>query len=465
MKRIFAIALCFALSAPALAQNWPSFRGPHATGIADGYPTPTIWSAEKSQNILWKTAVPGLAVSSPIVWGERVFLTTAISSDPTAKFRHGLYGDVEPSRDLSKHTWKIYALDKRTGRVLFERIAHEGVPKTKRHPKSSQASSTPVTDGKHVVAFFGSEGLFCYDFNGKFLWKQDLGVLNAGWFYDPDYEWGMASSPVIYKNMVIVQVDIQKNSFIAAFHLKDGKQVWRTWRDEIPSWGTPTIHEDGVRAQVIANATNFIRGYDALTGAELWRLSRNSEITSTTPFVGQGLIFVVGGYPPVRPIYAIKPTAAGDITLKGGAESNQHVAWSKKQGGSYTPTPIVYGECLYVLSNNGILSAYVARTGEKVYQERIGKGGAFSASPVAADGKLYLTGEDGEIFVVKAGAQYELLATNPMGEVLMATPAISDGVLYVRGLQHVFAVGAAAATKPVKSSAARGSAQPPTKRP
>jgi outer membrane protein assembly factor BamB len=437
------------LASPALAQNWGQFRGPGATGVAEGKPTPVRWNVSTGENILWKTPIPGLAVSSPIVWGDRVYVTTAISSDPNARLRHGLYGEIEPSDDVSPHTWKVYALDKRTGRILWERVATSGVPKTKRHPKSTQASATPATDGKHVVAYFGSEGLYCYDTNGTLLWKQDLGIVNPGWFQDPTYEWGAASSPIIYKNLVIVQVDRPKHSFIAAFDITTGRPVWRTERDEISSWGTPTVVELGSRPELVTNATKFIRGYDPLSGRELWRLARNSDITSTTPFAGAGLIFVVGGYPPIRPIYAIRPGAQGDISLPEGQDRNQFIAWSTRQGGSYTPTPIVYGELLYVVQNNGVLAVYRAATGERLYQERVaGKGGAYSASPVAADGKIYFSSEDGEIYVLKAGPRQEVLATNSMGEVLMTTPAISDGVLYVRGLRHLFAIGSTPPAKP-----------------
>jgi outer membrane protein assembly factor BamB len=214
MKLLAGTALACSLAA---AQNWPQFRGPNASGVAEAGKPPVSWDVEKSQNVRWKTPVPGIAVSSPIVWDDKVFVTTAISSDPKAAFRHGLFGDVEPSSDISKHAWKLYCLDKKDGKVLWEKTAHEGVPKTKRHPKSSQASCTPVTDGKVVVANFGSEGLYAFDLNGKQLWKQDLGKMNAGWFFDPDYEWGVASSPIIYKDLVIVQADVQKDSFIAAY--------------------------------------------------------------------------------------------------------------------------------------------------------------------------------------------------------------------------------------------------------
>ncbi|HWT02016.1 MAG TPA: PQQ-binding-like beta-propeller repeat protein [Pyrinomonadaceae bacterium] len=442
MKRLALCLFSFCLiTFHARAQNWPQFRGPAAAGVVEGRATPVRWDAEKSVNIRWKVPIPGLAHSSPVVWGNKVFVTTAVSVNPKEETRFGLYGDVAPVKEESKHTWKVYCLDKQTGKILWERTAYEGVPKVKRHPKATHASSTPAVDGKHIVALFGSEGLYCYDLNGKLIWKQDLGVLDAGWFYDPDYQWEHASSPIIYKNLVIVQADVQKDSYLAAYDIKTGKQVWKTPREEIPSWATPTVYEGKTRAELITNGTKAIRGYDPAAGKELWRLSPNSEITTPTPFVAHDLIYVTSGYAPIQPIYAIRPGAAGDITLKEGEESNQFIAWSKKRGGPYMPTPIAYGDLLYVCSNQGVMTAYNAKTGERVYQQRLAdRGGAFTASMVASDGKIYLSSEDGEVFVVKAGPKHELLSVNPMGEVLMATPAISDGMLIVRGIKHLFAI-------------------------
>jgi outer membrane protein assembly factor BamB len=423
------------------AQNWPQFRGPNASGVVDGAKPPVSWDLEKGKNVRWKTPMPGIAVSSPVVWGDKVFVTTAISSDPNAAFRHGLFGDVEPSTDTSKHSWKVYCLNKKDGKVLWERTAHEGVPKTKRHPKSSQASCTPVTDGNVLVVNFGSEGLFAFDMNGKQLWKQDLGKMNAGWFFDPDYEWGVASSPIIYKDVVIVQADIQKDSFLAAYRLKDGSVLWKTMRDELPSWPTPTIFENSVRTDVVTHATKAIRGYDPITGKELWKLTPNSEVTTPTPIVAHGLVYITNGYRGIQPIYAVKPGAKGDISLKEGQTSNEYIAWSNPRGGPYTPTPVIYGDLMYVVNNQGIVTAFNAKTGERIYQQRLGNGGSYSASPVASDGKIYFSSEDGDVYVVKAGPAFELLAKNSVGEVVMASPALSDGVLIVRGMKNVIALG------------------------
>ena len=438
--KCFLVAAVLAASTTIDAQNWPSFRGAGAAGVADGSATAVKWDLATGENVLWKTPVAGVAVSSPIVWGDRVFVSTAVSSDPSVGIRTGLYGDVEPVKDDSKHTWKLVALDKRSGKVVWERVAHEGIPKTKRHPKSSQATSTPVTDGQRIVVSFGSEGLYAFDLDGKLLWTRDLGKLNAGWFYDPDYEWGIGSSPIIWKNLVIVQCDIQKGSFVAAFDVATGNPVWRTAREEIPSWSTPAIFEHDGKTELVTQATTFTRGYDPSNGKELWRLSGNSEITIPTPIVGPGFVVVTNGYRGVQPIFAIKPGASGDITPKNGATEGPFISWSTTRGGPYIPTPVLYRDQLYVLQNNGVLAAYEVRTGKRIYQERVGPGGAFSASPVAGDGKLYLAGEDGDVFVVKAGPAYELLATNHVGQVVMATPAISDGALIIRGLKDVIAI-------------------------
>ena len=434
------VVLVLLLSAITInAQNWPSFRGPNASGVAEGTNPPTTWDLEKLQNVLWKTSIPGLSHSSPIIWDNQIFVITAISSNPKPPYQPKDRG-IDLATDETKHTWMIFALDKRNGRVLWTDKPYEGVPRAKRHVKATQANSTPVTDGRYVVALFGSEGLACYDLKGKLSWKQDLGVLNPGLWDDKESSWGHASSPIIYRDLVIVQADGHKQSFIAAFNLKDGKQAWRVERDEITSWTTPTIYQGKNRVELIANGGRYIRGYDPLTGKELWRFAdNNTEVKMQAPQIAHDLIYITGGYPPGRTMYAFRPGAVGDISLKPGEEKNAFLAWTTPKGSPYTPTPIIYGDLLYVLADNGVLSAYDAKTGENIYQQRLPT--SFSASPVAADGKLYLSSEDGDVFVVKAGRQYELISRNTMGQALMATPALTDGMLIVRAGDAIYALG------------------------
>jgi outer membrane protein assembly factor BamB len=424
-------------------RNWPSFRGEGATGIADGQHPPAVWDIQKPHAQMWKTAIPGLGHSCPVIWGDRLFVTTAVSSDPTSELKPGLYGAGDASKDRSKHTFKIYCLDRQSSKILWERTAHVGVPRVRRHTKATHANATVATDGKHVIASFASEGLYGYDFAGKQLWKQDLGLLDAGAFNDPDLQWEAGSSPIIYRDLVIVQCDRQKDSYIAAFRVDTGKQVWRTPRDEPPSWGTPTVVESKAGAEIVANGTHAVRGYDPLTGKELWKLGRNSQITVPTPFVGDGLIFVTSGYSPVQPIYAIWPGSRGDLTLKRGVESSEAIAWSTSRGGTYMPTPIYYRGYLYTCSNAGQLTCYEARTGKMIYRELLEGKLGYTASPVAADGKLYITGEDGLVKVIEAGPTFKLLAENGVGETCLATPAIANGMIYFRTRGHVIGIGRA----------------------
>ncbi|MGZ5483776.1 MAG: outer membrane protein assembly factor BamB family protein [Pyrinomonadaceae bacterium] len=424
------------------AGNWPSFRGHRALGIAEGQNLPDQWNIKTGENVLWRTPIPGLSHSSPIVWGEKVFVTTAISTDPKATFRPGLYGDGDASKDRSVHKWMIYAIDKRSGKIVWERVAHQGQPIEKRHIKATYANATPATDGRIVVAWFGSQGVHAYDVNGKFLWKVDLGRVDMGAYDIPTYEWGPASSPIIWNDLVIIQCDTQTDSFLIALDVATGKTIWKTDREELPSWGTPTVADTSAGIQLLTNASNFIRAYDPRTGKELWRLGRSSKITAPTPLVGDDLIVVASGRGPERPIFVVRPNARGDITLADGKTASEMIAWSRTGRGSYMPTPLIYQGRLYVLANNGTFDAYNLKTGEEVYRQRLPAiGSGYSASPVAADGKIYLTNEDGEIVVVGAGDKFTHIATNSMGELLMATPALSEGVMYVRSSQGLFAVG------------------------
>jgi outer membrane protein assembly factor BamB len=446
-RRIVRTAGATSAALPAASPakgSWPSFRGVLATGVADGQNLPDRWDVATGENILWRVQVPGLAHSSPVVWGDRLFLATAISSDPKAGFRKGLYGDGDASADRSRHRFVVIAIDKRSGKTLWERVASESEPLNKRHVKNTYASATPATDGRMVVAWFGSQGVFAYDVNGTLRWKVDLGRLDLGAYDVPSVEWGPASSPIIWGDLVILQVDTQADSFLLALKLGTGETVWKTERDELPSWGTPTVVDTSAGPALLTNASNFIRGYDPRTGTELWRLGGSSKITAPTPFVAENLLVFASGRGPEKPIFVVRPGAKGDLTLPAGKTSSDSVVWSRTARGSYMPTPIAYGGLLYVLANNGLFDAYRVTTGEEVFRQRLPViGSGYSASPVAADGKLYLSSEDGDILVVAAGLEFKLLATNTMGESLMATPALSDGVMYVRSSTGtLFAIGA-----------------------
>src|SRR5688572_32730313 len=424
------------------AGHWPQFRGNEATGVAEKQNLPDRWNPATNENILWRTQLPGLAHSSPIVWGDVVFVTTAVSSDKDATSKPGLYGDGDASEDRSRHRWMLYAIDKRTGKIRWERTAIEGAPRNKRHIKSTYASSSPATDGRIVVAWFGSEGIHAYDFNGGLRWSVDLGRVDMGAYDIPSYEWGPASSPIIWNGLVIVQCDTQADSFLLALNAYTGETVWKTDRQELPSWGTLTIVNTSAGPELVTNASNFVRGYDPTTGRELWRLGGSSKITAPTPIFAAGLHIVASGRAPERPVFAVRPGARGDLTLPAGVTESTAVAWSKAGRGSYMPTPLAYRGVLYVLANNGVFDAYDITTGKELYRQRLPLiGSGYSASPVAADGKIYLSNEDGEMLVIEAGDTFTHVATNSMRESLMATPALSQGVMYVRGSHTLFAIG------------------------
>lgn len=431
------------LPAPAnAAGSWPSFRGPDAAGTNGAMHLPDQWNGTRGENVLWRTEIPGLGHSSPIVWGERIYVTSAVSSRGKATFKPGLYGDGDASDDRSPQRWTLYALDKKSGRVLWERVAFEGAPVDLRHMKSTYASATPVTDGRQVIAWFGSQGVYAFDVEGNLRWKVDLGRMNLGAYDIPTYEWGPASSPILWNGLVILQVDTQADSFIVALNADTGETVWKTDRDELPSWGTPMVATTPAGPELVTNASKFVRGYDPRTGRELWRIGGSSKITAPTPIYAGGLFIIASGRAPERPIFAVKPGARGDLTLKNGETSSAQVAWSRTGRGSYMPTPLVHDGILYVLGNNGVFDAYDVATGAEVYRQRLDPvGSGFSASPVIADGKIYLSSEDGEMLVVSAGRSFKHIATNSMGDLLMATPALSEGAMYVRTASSLFAIG------------------------
>jgi outer membrane protein assembly factor BamB len=439
-------------TAPPL--DWPQFRGPNGTGIGDGQQPPVSWNVKTGQNVRWKTPIPGLGHSCPAVWGNRIFITTAISGKPDQKIKIGNYGEVDSVDDKTKHKWEVLCLDRDTGKILWTKTAYEGVPKIKRHLKGSQANCTTAVDGRHVLALFGSEGLYCYDFDGKLLWKRDLSTLDSSFAIDVEYEWGFGNSPLIHDNLAIIQADLSRGeSFIAAYNIEDGNKVWSTSRDEIPSWSSPVIWHNSKRDELVTNAAQYARGYDPKTGSELWRLAKKSEVTIPTPVVGKDLLYITSGNRPIQPIFAIKPGASGDISLKSQQEKNENIVWSKLRGGPYMPTPILYGPYFYTCSNSGIVTCYDAKTGEEVYRKRMGSG-SYTASPVAADGRLYFFSEQGEGRVIKAGPEFDLLAVNPVDDYVMATPAISNGSLFVRSQHFLISLGKTSAAKkdPAKSA-------------
>jgi outer membrane protein assembly factor BamB len=429
-------------SAGRAGVDWPQFRGIGATGVSEGRPMPAVWNVPAGTNVLWKTAIPGLGLSSPVVWGDVLCVTSAISGKADATLRPGLYGDIQSIPDDTSHEWRVYCLDKKSGKIAWQQTANAGVPRIKRHMKSTHANSTLATDGQHLVAFFGSEGLYAYDLKGKLLWKKDLGVLDAGFYMVPDAQWETGSSPVIHDGIVVVQADVQKGSFLAAFDVRDGKELWRDARADVPTWGTPTIHQVNGQPQVIVNGMRHAGAYDLKTGKEIWKLTGGGDIPVPTPVVSDGLIYITNAHGAMSPVYAIRDTASGDISLSSDASSNAGVAWSYPRDGGYMCTPLVYRGLVYIVKFNGVINVYDARTGEKKFQERFAGGtSAFTASPVAGDGKVYFANEDGQVFVLKGSPTYELLSTNDMGSAVLATPAISEGRLLFRTEKELIAIG------------------------
>lgn len=447
-RRSFLTTSLMALPAVALAakpeQNWPQFRGPAGQGTADGFPTRANWNVDaaagKSEGLLWRTEVPGLGHSSPILWKDRIYMATAIPKSGKPSLRIGLYGDVKPAKDDEEQRWLVQCFDKKNGKLKWERLIRDAKPSTVRHEKASHANTTLVTDGKRLVGFFGADGLYCLDMKGKLLWQKDLGRINVTW---RSIAWGFSSSPALHKDRIVVQCDDPKDPFVAALSLEDGKELWRTSRKGAceNSWGTPLIHADGARTQVVTNGYPYIASYDLETGKELWRLKGGGDIPVPMPFVADGLIVLTNSHGGKTPLFAVRPSATGDISLSEGTTSNDGVAWSAPNGGAYISTPVMYGGYLYVANYNGTLRCFDFKTGEKMFEERLSPDAVCSASLVAADGKIYCPTEDGVVYVLKAGPKLEVLAKNELGEPCLATPAISQGVLYFRTSGSLMAIG------------------------
>lgn len=426
----------FSFSEKASAGNWPQWRGPDGSGISNEKNLPSEWSPTK--NIKWKTAIDGRAHSSPIVWGKMVFLTTAVEGEVVAGAK-AVKHELEPGKEWvhpdsvgadRKHAFKVIALDRDSGKILWQQTAWEGTPYDNRHRKSSYAASTPATDGKLVYAFFGTEGLYAYDFKGKLAWKAQLGnMANLGM--------GTGTSPILFENLVIVQCDEDngKASFIVAVDKKTGKEAWRTPRKIQISWSTPLLARTSTRAELIASGTENVIAYDPATGKELWRHKGLESNAIPSPVANSEMAFIVAGFP-TKIAYALKMGQSGDLT------GTPNVLWTYAKGTAYVPSPILYGDYIYLTTDRGILTCLDAKTGEVKYEGgRIPIPATFTASPVAFEGKLLMTSEDGDTFIVKAGPKHEVIGTNSVGEPVYASPAIADGHIFIRGEKNLYCIG------------------------
>jgi len=418
------------------AQNWPGWRG-DGRGISAEKDLPLSWSEE--EGVKWRTPIGGAGHSSPIVWGNRIFVTTAVAKDPNVEtFRGGVYmGGNRSKPDESEYAYRVICLDADQGSILWSKAVTRQLPRARRHTKNTYASETPVTDGKYVFACFGSTGLYCVDFEGNVIWQRDLGPMPRR------RGWGTGSSPVLFQNTVVVNCDSDEDSYIAAFDKSTGDPVWRTDRDEGASWGTPFLFEAGGRTTIVTNATRRMRGYDASTGKLLWECAGGSMISVPSPVATQGLVFLSSGHNFLRrrPIIAVRAEASGNITPAGGQSQSEGVAWSHTLGGPYVTSPIAIGEYLYVPQDKGSVTCYEAATGRAVYErQKLGTRNTVTASPVAGDGKIYIQTEDGECYIVKPGPKFEILAVNKLDEVFCASPAVSAGKLFLRGRKHLYCI-------------------------
>ena len=454
-KRVLLISLlsagtCFLLAGVvARAEtggNWPQFRGPGARGVAEGNALPESWSAATSpqENIAWKTDITGRGWSSPIVWGNRVFLTTVVSQGKPEEPKKGLYFGGERKDVLdSPHQWKVYCLDLETGRVLWERQVHEGKPAMPIHIKNSYGSETPVTDGQRVYVYFGNLGLWCFDFDGNVVWTKELVP------HKTRFGWGTAASPVLHESRLYIVNDNEEDSYLLALDKVTGNEVWRISRDDKSNWSTPYVWVNDRRTEIVTPGTGQVRSYD-LDGKLLWSLKGMSSITIATPYAANGLLYLSSGYVAEkrRPLYAIRPGASGDISLvkdqAGESQtSNAWIAWSKPQGAPYNPTTLVYGERIYVLYDGGFLACFNALDGSVVYErQRITEGGGFTSSPWAYGDRIFCLNEDGVTFVMKAGDKFELVRKNPLADddMGMATPAIAGDRLLIRTSARLYCI-------------------------
>ncbi len=442
--QLFLIAVAFFFFPFAVSGadgvDWPGFRGPGARGIATGYETAQSWDATSATDeaILWRADVPGLGHSSPTIFGDRLFVTTAVSDVSNVPLQVGSGGNTASADDNGTQTWLVLCYDKNTGKELWRKEAKRGEPRAARHPKATHANATIAVDERHVVAFFGSEGCYCFDHQGNLLWELDLGVIDVSKY---GQGWGYASSPAIHNDRVVLVCDDPQQPFLVALRLSDGEELWRKSRmgDCERSWGTALIHEDGNSTQVVVNGWPWIVSYDLNTGDEIWRIEGGGDNPTPTPFAIDDRIYITNAHGGPSPIYAIDSGAKGNLSDSDSA-SLKSVIWKVDRGGSYMSTPVVWGDYLYLGNTNGIVRCFHALTGEKVYEERLGNGALITGSLVAADDKIYCPSEDGFVYVLRAGPEFKILATNQMGEPCFATPAISAGILFVRTTASLFAI-------------------------
>lgn len=438
--RTASIFLAVLWTGCAPAADWPQFRGPDACGVDTTAQTPVHWNIAKGQNLLWRTPIPGLAHSSPIIWGNVIYLTTAVGPG-NQDVKVGLYGDITPADDQDSHQWRLLAVDKATGKVLWDKLGYEGIPRGPRHPKSTHCNSTPATDGHRIVAIFGSEGLFCFDDTGNLVWKKDLGPMKSGFYRVPSAQWGFSSSPVIHDGKVVVLCDVLGDSFIAEYDLADGRELWRTPRDDVPTWGTPAIAKSGDRTEILVNGWHHTGAYDFSDGKEIWKFDGGGDIPVPTPITAGGLAYFTSAHGAERPMRAIRLDATGDLTPAHAGDTNAAVAWEQRKG-NYMQTPIIVGDLLYGCFDAGILTCFDAKSGEIRYSERLGNGAeGFTASAVSDGKDLYFTSEVGHVYVVPANGKFSVTATNDLEETCLSTAAISDGTLFYRTRHELLALG------------------------
>jgi outer membrane protein assembly factor BamB len=415
-------------------EQWPQFRGPGSAGLGEGANLPDKWST--TENVKWKTPIPGSGWSSPIAWGDRVFLTSVIPAGETETPKKGLYLQGERPAPTTEHRFVVYAIDFASGRIAWEREVHRGVPAA-RHLKNTYASATPVTDGRRVYAAFADVGIFAFDFTGKTLWffPIEARATRNGW--------GSAASPVVHDGRLYFVNDNEEASWLVAVDAVTGKLIWRTERPKETNWSTPFVWRHAGGTEIVTNGTSAVRSY-GLDGKPLWQLSPSSTHVIPTPFTAGGLLYVSSGYvgDPRRPVYAIRPGGSGDISLKPDETSNASIAWSLPQGGTYNTSAIVYGDRYYTLFDRGFFTCHDAKTGKEIYTKvRLDPtASGFTASPWAYNGRIFAMSEDGTTYVIEAGPEFKVIGQNVLDEFTMASPAIHRDSLIIRTATSLYRI-------------------------